>query len=872
MAKDVIVVESEQKARTIAAQLAGEVETLVVTGAPVKATLLPPKDPLKREPSRFTFVVTDGGENFFARLPAGDSVNLYLAFDSDQHGEYWAWLINEYRLIATNGMHGGRRLHLFGFSREELREAFRLVEPVDADKAVAYHLRMLFNSHLVHHLKRLIGTTTGPQGVPLASETLAILFLLAEREAEIRAFTPPLKWQVRVRLAADGGEFDARLEEAYSVTDDGYVRDALQAKEVVGMFRGQSFRVSEVAEEGFRIEPPMPFRLAELLQEAYLVHQLQPAQVLAGLRQLYEGVATPQGDVGLVSSFNPQGNVDARPVLARVRSQVKERFGAGALAGTERESEVGGVLLPLHPELLPAALAGVLEPVAQQIYDLIHARALASQMQDAEGVLFDVGLNAGESCFFRASGRAIREPGFLAAYQGRQFRDLLTPSPLAGVEHDQEVRNIQIIPEQTPGFPPEYYTFEGLAGDLADFSLPLDASTISLLQRLLDGGYLALMPDGTWRCRENAATLIGVMNRALPSMQEVNLSAYFEQIVSEAISCRKPLALALHQFDQTMMMQGNVLVKIKVPMGPRLRGATSRSIIKSPSAEMPPGAGMPEQMAPSRESAALPVEEGSVVPEEGLVAAASMPPEEAGAAAIPPGMPEEVAGPETIPAEMLEIASLSPMEQESAAASEEAASRELFAEAARAVEPLMPEPPLPAPEVAPAGPTKPCPDCGRPLLLKEDRFGKYWFCSGHPECRHSESYAKESEPAMRCPLCQIGTIVSKHTPTGKPFYVCPEPDCEFMAWSRPHAISCPVCGSPFLVEKKNLAGKTSLRCPRAGCHHVQPLPGATDLAGEAAAPGDAGQPPVKKKVLVRRVKGGGTTGGVRKVRLVRRKK
>ncbi len=855
MARDVIIVESEQKARTIAAQLSGGVETLVLPAVPVKATLLPSADPLKKEPPRFTFTPADGQQNLLARLLDVVTATLYLAFDSDQRGEYWAWLINEYLLAETNGMHGGRRLHLFGFSRGELQRSFRLVEPVDSDKAVAYHLRLFFNAHLGRHLKRLLGTTTGPQGLPLTGDALATIFLLAEREAEIRAFAPPVKWQVRVRLAADGGEFDARLEEAYGVTFDGYVRDALQGKELVGMFRGQPFVVSEVAEEEIRIEPPGPFRLLELLQEAYLVHKLPPAGVLAALRQLYEGVGIAGEEVGLVSSFSTRENSDAQPLWAKVRAQVVREFGPGALATGDRESEMGGALLPLRPDLGPAALAGVLSPATQQIYGLIHARALASQMREAEGMSLAVGLHAGESCYFRASGRAIREAGFLAACQGREFRELLAPSPLAGLSSGQEVRNIQIIPEQAPGFPPEYYTFEGLAGDLADFSLDLDAAGIALLQRLLDGGYAALMPDGTLRCRENSATLINVMNKAFPSMKGVNLSAYFEQVVAEAVSGRKPLALALHQFDQTMMMQGNVLAKIAMPAAPRLRGKTSRSIIKSPGVEAPPpGPPSPpgEVAAPAAvESplpAAPPVEEVAPVAEE--IAAV---PEAALPATMAPEVPEVVPPPETV------------------AEPEEPVRQEVFAQVAKESAPLMPEPPSPAVELHPAGPGKPCPDCGRPLLLKEDRFGKYWFCSGHPECRHSESYGKEGGPSLRCPLCQTGNIVSKHTPTGKPFYVCPEPDCEFMAWSRPHAISCRICDSPFLVEKKNLAGKISLRCPRAGCNYTQSLPGEKDIASAGEAPASPGQAPVKKKVLIRRVRGGVATGGVRKVRVVRRK-
>jgi DNA topoisomerase-1 len=176
--------------------------------------------------------------------------------------------------------------------------------------------------------------------------------------------------------------------------------------------------------------------------------------------------------------------------------------------------------------------------------------------------------------------------------------------------------------------------------------------------------------------------------------------------------------------------------------------------------------------------------------------------------------------------------------------------------------------PVTAGEVEPAAEvvTKDCPDCGRPMLLKEDRFGKYWYCSGHPECRHSESYEEESGSPMACPLCNIGNVVTKRTPIGKTFFVCPEPDCEFMAWAKPHIVPCRVCDSPYLVEKKNPSGKPYLRCPRAGCNYMQPLPGNdTDWLPEKA--------PEKKKVRVRRVaKGAKSKGKIRKVRVVRKKK
>ena len=116
-------------------------------------------------------------------------------------------------------------------------------------------------------------------------------------------------------------------------------------------------------------------------------------------------------------------------------------------------------------------------------------------------------------------------------------------------------------------------------------------------------------------------------------------------------------------------------------------------------------------------------------------------------------------------------------------------------------------------------------------------------------------------------MCRVGTVVTKQTPTGKVFYLCPEQACDFMAWSKPYAIACQKCESPFLVEKKDLDGRVSLRCPRAGCNYTWTLSGTGEAEAEPVGV------PLKKKVLVRRVASGsgGAGGATKKVRIVRRK-
>ncbi|MEW6218557.1 MAG: type I DNA topoisomerase, partial [Thermodesulfobacteriota bacterium] len=174
----------------------------------------------------------------------------------------------------------------------------------------------------------------------------------------------------------------------------------------------------------------------------------------------------------------------------------------------------------------------------------------------------------------------------------------------------------------------------------------------------------------------------------------------------------------------------------------------------------------------------------------------------------------------------------------------------------------------------PAIPAKDCPECGRSMILKEDRFGRFWSCSGFPACRHSQSFEKAKEQEVPCPLCGTGQILRKRTPAGRTFFVCSQSSCDLMAWSRPHGEPCQLCGSPYLVEKATVDGRVVLRCPRAGCRYQQPLPGEDGLdlvTGAGLAPGSAdAAAPAKVRRLVRRVSGSG--GGGKKRRVVVRRK
>lgn len=100
---------------------------------------------------------------------------------------------------------------------------------------------------------------------------------------------------------------------------------------------------------------------------------------------------------------------------------------------------------------------------------------------------------------------------------------------------------------------------------------------------------------------------------------------------------------------------------------------------------------------------------------------------------------------------------------------------------------------------------KVCPKCGKPMVEKMGRFGRFYACTGFPECKHTESIQKDVgghviKIDIVCPKCKTGQIVAKKTRKGKIFYGCDNyPTCDFAAWDKPINEFCPTCNS-ILVE------------------------------------------------------------------------
>lgn len=106
-----------------------------------------------------------------------------------------------------------------------------------------------------------------------------------------------------------------------------------------------------------------------------------------------------------------------------------------------------------------------------------------------------------------------------------------------------------------------------------------------------------------------------------------------------------------------------------------------------------------------------------------------------------------------------------------------------------------------------------CPKCGKQMIIKTGRFGKFLACSGFPDCKSTKTINDETKKTgVKCPQCNQAELVMKKTKRGKIFYGCPNwPDCNFALWDKPTGNFCPKCNS-LMVEKN---GKE--KCSNKNC-------------------------------------------------------
>jgi DNA topoisomerase I len=112
-----------------------------------------------------------------------------------------------------------------------------------------------------------------------------------------------------------------------------------------------------------------------------------------------------------------------------------------------------------------------------------------------------------------------------------------------------------------------------------------------------------------------------------------------------------------------------------------------------------------------------------------------------------------------------------------------------------------------------------CELCGKPMVVKYGRYGKFLACSGYPDCKNTKPYVVKT--GVKCPVCNDGELIQRRSKKGRVFYGCSNyPECKFVIWNKPVEKRCPECGG-LMVEKKSKNDGIYYKCIDKNCGHKE---------------------------------------------------
>jgi len=768
MAKNLVIVESPSKARTLSKYLGRDYQVKASVGHVVDL----PKSKLgvdienDFEPE---YQIIHGKKKIIDELKkaAKDKEKIFLAPDPDREGEAIAWHIAQKIGRKKNVF----RVRFNEITRKAVQEALKHPTEIDHNLFDAQTARRI--------LDRLVGYQISPllwkkvrRGLSAGRVQSVAVRLIFEREKEIEAFRPEEYWSIEARLeGAQPPPFVARLFKIRGERLDNKqlrIGNEQEAKQLVDGLEGASWKVSSVETKERRRFPAPPFITSRLQQEASRKLGYNPSRTMRIAQRLYEGVELgPEGAVGLITYMRTDSTRLSNEALDQVRGFIVERYGREYLPDqanfyrSKRDAQdAHEAIRPTSIEYPPDKVAPFLSKEDLNVYTLIWNRFVACQMTPARFDQTTVDIEA-KDLQFRATGQIMRFDGFIRVYtEGRD-----EGSPVAEDEegegrtlpelHEGDiVKLLELLPEQHFTQPPPRYSQASLIKELEEKGIGRPSTYASIVATILNKEYVREDPERRLRPTPLGRLVTDLLVGSFPDILNVEFTAGMEDELDAIEEGKEKWTEAIHRFYKSFKAD---LDRAETEM-PTVKGEGQKTDIVCEKC----GSGMVIKWGRQGEFLAC-----SAYPE-----------------------------------------------------CRNTKNFTLDDQGKIQIEAIEAHP-------------DPCPKCGKEMIVRYGRFGKFLGCSGYPECRHIQSLAAPPRSlGIVCPDCSQGDVQERRSRRGKTFYGCNRyPDCKFATWDPPVLEPCPECGAKYVVEKVTKRSGRVRRCVNEGCTYKEQMEDDEALTG-----------------------------------------
>ncbi|GAA8259193.1 type I DNA topoisomerase [Helicobacter pylori] len=405
----------------------------------------------------------------------------YIATDEDREGEAIGYHV---ACLIGGKLESYPRIVFHEITQNAILNALKTPRQIDMSKVNAQQARRFLDRIVGFKLSSLISSKI-TKGLSAGRVQSAALKLVIDREREIKAFKPLTYFTL-------DAYFDPHLE-AQLIS---YKGNKLKAQELINEKKAQeiknelekeSYIISSIVKKSKKSPTPPPFMTSTLQQSASSLLGFSPTKTMSIAQKLYEGVATPQGVMGVITYMRTDSLNIAKEALEEARNKILKDYGKDYLppkakvysSKNKNAQEAHEAIRPTSIILEPNALKDYLKPEELKLYALIYKRFLASQMQDAlfESQSVVVACEKGE---FKASGRKLLFDGYYKIL-GNDDKDKLLPN----LKENDPIKLEKLESNAHVTEPPARYSEASLIKVLESLGIGRPstyAPTISLLQ------------------------------------------------------------------------------------------------------------------------------------------------------------------------------------------------------------------------------------------------------------------------------------------------------------------------------------------------------------------------------------------------------
>lgn len=533
MAKNLVIVESPAKVKTIKKFLGKNYEVMASNGH-VRDL---PKSQLgfdaenDFEPKYIT--IRGKGEVLAAlRKEVKKADKIYLATDPDREGEAISWHLSKALKLEDKKV---ARISFNEITQTAVKTSLKNPREIDMNLVDAQQARRMLDRMVGYRISPLIWQKV-KRGLSAGRVQSVALRIVCDREAEIDAFIPEEYWSMDAVFAIKG-EKKPVVAKLVSVNGNKFAASNKEEMDrIIEGLKGASYHVSSIKKGERTRKAPLPFTTSTLQQEASKLLNFPISKTMRIAQQLYEGVDVKgYGTIGLITYLRTDSvriSDEAKASAAEfIRNTYGEEYHDATVSGknSSNAQDAHEAIRPSDINRIPSDIKDSLSRDQFRLYQLIWRRFAASQMANAQYETTSVTISGGD-CEFRLSSQRVLFDGFMSVYVESDEAQEKSNTLTKGLTEESELMFQEFDPQQHFTQPPAHFTEASLVKTLEELGIGRPSTYSPTISTILARRYITKENKNLY-VTEIGEAVNNIMNDFFSTIVDENFTANMEALL-----------------------------------------------------------------------------------------------------------------------------------------------------------------------------------------------------------------------------------------------------------------------------------------------------------------------------------------------------